>query len=240
MGGFETRFTSSSKIYRCKPENVYSEPFMNSMRAKILKVAVTGGAGSGKTSVCNRLKEFGVKVISSDALAREAVALGSAAHKKIVNYFGDRVLLSDGNVNRQMLRRIIVHDSAARLALERFIHPEISNLMQRKMNQAAQDGERVVIIEVPLLFELGMEGQFDVIVVVSAGYESRVERLMERDNVSLSEAQDLINVQMQEERKVDRAEFVIKNEGSKEQLANAVDIFYKKFCQKYAKTMESP
>ena len=203
-------------------------------------MAVTGGAGSGKTSVCNRLKEFGVKVISSDVLAREAVAQGSPAHKNIVNYFGDRVLLSDGRVNRQMLRHIIVHDDAARLALERFIHPEISNLMQRKMDQAAQEGDRVVIIEVPLLFELGMEGQFDVIVVVSADYESRVARLMERDNVSLSEAQDLINVQMQEERKVERAEFVINNEGSKEQLANAVDIFYKKFCQKYAKTMESP
>ncbi len=213
---------------------------MNSTRIKILKVAVTGGAGSGKTSVCNRLKELGLKVISSDGLAREAVAQGSPAHKNIVKFFGNRVLLKDGNVNRQMLRCIIVHDAAARRALERFIHPEISNLMQLKIDQAAQNGDRVVIIEVPLLFELGMEGLFDVIVVVSADHELRVKRLVERDNVSNIEAQGLISVQMDEKTKVERAEFEIKNEGSRQQLIGAVDNFYKKFWQKYGKTMESP
>jgi len=207
---------------------------------KVLKVAVTGGAGSGKTTVCNRLKELGVKVISSDALAKEAVAQGSLAHEKIVNYFGKKVLLNDGNLNRQELRSIIITDDVARLALERFIHPEISRLMHLRIAQAEQDGNPVLLVEVPLLFELGMAEQFDVVIVVSADYELRVKRLMDRDNVSRDEAEDLINVQMPQAEKVERAEFVLANDRSKDQLIRSVDLLFNNFFQKYLKMNRKP
>lgn len=207
---------------------------------KVLKVAVTGGAGSGKTTVCNRLKELGVKVISSDALAKEAVAQGSLAHEKIVNYFGKKVLLSDGNLNRQELRSIIINDDVARLALERFIHPEISRLMHLRIAQAEQDGDPVLLVEVPLLFELGMAEQFDVVIVVSADHELRVKRLMNRDNVSRDEAEDLINVQMPQAEKVERAEFVLANDCSKDQLIRSVDLLFNNFFQKYLKMNRKP
>ncbi len=210
------------------------------MDETILKVAVTGGAGSGKTTVCNRLKELGVKVISSDALAKEAVAQGSLAHENIVNYFGEKVLLSDGNLNRQVLRRIIIKNDVARLALERFIHPEISRLMHLKIAQAEQDGDPVLLVEVPLLFELGMAEQFDVVIVVGANYELRVKRLMERDNVSRDEAEDLINVQMPDAEKVKRAEFVLTNDGPKYQLIRSVDLLFNNFFQKYLKMNRKP
>jgi len=196
---------------------------------KVFKVAVTGGAGSGKSFVCNRLKELGIKIISSDALARETVAPGSTAHEKIFNYFGAKVLLSDGTLNRQMLRRIIVNDGAARLSLERFIHPEISKLMQQKVVQAEQQGNRVVVVEVPLLFEIGMEDKFDLIVVVSAARKLRVKRLMDRDNVSRDEAEELLNVQMPDKEKVEHGGFVLSNDGSKEQLIRSVDQLYEKY-----------
>ena len=186
---------------------------------------------------------MGIKVISSDSLAREAVAPGSTAHEKIFNYFGERILLSDGMLNRQMLRRIIINDGAARISLERFIHPEISKLMQQKMAQAELEGDRVVVIEVPLLFELGMEEQFDMVVVVSTDRKLRVKRLVDRDNVSRDEAEKLINVQMPEKKKVERAEFVLSNDGSKEQLIRSVDRLYEKLFRKYtkkAKKIESP
>jgi dephospho-CoA kinase len=207
---------------------------------KVLKVAVTGGAGSGKTTVCNRLKELGVKVISSDALAKEAVAQGSLAHEKIVNYFGKKVLLSDGNLNRQELRSIVITDDVARLALERFIHPEISRLMHLRIAQAKQDGDPVLLVEVPLLFELGMAEQFDVVIVVSADHELRVKRLMDRDNVSRDEAEDLINVQMPQAEKVERAEFVLANDCSKDQLIRSVDLLFNNFFQKYLKMNRKP
>ena len=207
---------------------------------KVLKVAVTGGAGSGKTTVCNRLKELGVKVISSDALAKEAVAQGSLAHEKIVNYFGKKVLLSDGNLNRQELRSIIINDDVARLALERFIHPEISRLMHLRIAQAEQDGDPVLLVEVPLLFELGMAEQFDVVIVVSADHELRVKRLMDRDNVSRDEAENLINVQMPQAEKVERAEFVLANDCSKDLLIRSVDLLFNNFFQKYLKMNRKP
>ncbi len=207
---------------------------------KVLKVAVTGGAGSGKTTVCNRLKELGVKVISSDALAKEAVAQGSLAHEKIVNYFGKKVLLNDGNLNRQELRSIIINDDVARLALERFIHPEISRLMHLRIAQAKQDGDPVLLVEVPLLFELGMAEQFDVVIVVSADHELRVKRLMDRDNVSRDEAEDLINVQMPQAEKAERAEFVLANDCSKDQLIRSVDLLFNNFFQKYLKMNRKP
>ena len=195
---------------------------------KVFKVAVTGGAGSGKSSVCNRLKELGITIISSDTLAREAVAPGSTAHKKILNYFGDKVVLSDGKLNRQMLRRIIVNDGVARRSLEQFIHPEISKLMHRKMAQAEKNGDRVVAVEIPLLFELGIEKQFDIVVIVSADPKLRVKRLMDRDNVFREDAEELLNVQMPDQEKVKRGGFVLSNNGSTEQLISSVDRFYEK------------
>ena len=209
---------------------------------KVFKVAVTGGAGSGKSSVCNRLKALGIPIISSDALAREAVAPGSRAHKKILNYFGKKVLSNDGKLNRQMLRGIIVNDDAARLTIERFIHPEITRLLQQKMTQAEQNGDHVVAVEVPLLFELGMEKQFDLVVIVSADPKVRVKRLMDRDNVSREDAEHLLNVQMPEQEKVKRGGFVLLNNGSAKQLINSVDRFYEKFLKntgKVSKVLDS-
>ena len=199
---------------------------MNKTNKKILKVAVTGGAGSGKTSVCNRLKELGVKVISADEMAREAVAPGSTAFKKIVHYFGNTILLSDGTLNRKKLRRMITDDSDVRLAMERFIHHEIAKLILKNVVFAEKEGSRMVVIEVPLLFELDMKEKFDWVVVVSADKELRVKRLMERDQTSRDEAMHLIDVQMPEKEKINRADYVVRNEGSMEKLVESVDILF--------------
>jgi dephospho-CoA kinase len=199
---------------------------MNETNKKILKVAVTGGAGSGKTSVCNRLKELGVKVISADEMAREAVAPGSTALKKIARYFGSTVLLSDGTLNRKILRQMITHDDDARFTLERFIHHEIAKLIHKNVVSAEKDGCSMVVIEVPLLFELDMKERFDWIVVVSTDKESRVKRLMERDQTSCDAAEDLINVQMPDKEKIGRADYVVWNEGSMEKLVESVDILF--------------
>jgi dephospho-CoA kinase len=208
---------------------------MGETRTIVLRVAVTGGAGSGKTSVCNRLKELGIKIISSDALAREAVVPNSTAHKKIVEFFGETVLLGDGTLNRKMLRRMIIGDDAARLALERIVHPEISRLMREKIAWAENEGCDIVVVEVPLLFELKMQEQFDWIILVSAGHELRVKRLMVRDNISRDEADTLIHVQMPDKDKIGRADFVLSNEDSKVRLMEAVDFLYEESFKQYKK-----
>lgn len=203
-----------------------------------IKVAVTGGAGSGKTAVCNRFKELGVRVISSDVLARQAVAPSSAAYGEIVEYFGDKVLAQDGALNRPMLRRIILKDEGARRALERFIHPEIIRLMQAQMAEAEKEAERVVLAEVPLLFELGLQDQFDVVVLVSADHELKVKRLMARDHVSRNDAEALLQAQRPDEEKAPRSDFIIKNNGSMAQMIKSVDVLCKKFYREYQKKQE--
>jgi dephospho-CoA kinase len=133
---------------------------------------------------------------------------------------------------------MIVNDDKARRSLERFIHPEISKLMQRKMAQAQQNGDRVVAVEVPLLFELGMEKQFDLIVVVSADPKLRIKRLMDRDKVSREDAEELLNVQMPDSEKVKRGGFVLLNNGSTEQLISSVDRLYEKFLKNLEKPLK--
>ncbi len=212
---------------------------MNETIKMVLKIAITGGAGSGKTSVCNRFIELGIKVLNSDTLARKAVTTGSPAYEKIVNHFGREVLLSNGTLNRQMLRNIIIKDDNARIALEKITHPEITKLMNQKIAQAEKDGDDIVLVEVPLLFELGMENHFDLVIVVSADHKLRVKRLMDRDNISHDEAKDLINVQMSEEEKVKRTEFVIINDNTKEQLIKSVDLLHKKIIKNFHKKIET-
>ena len=205
----------------------------------MLKVAVTGCAGSGKTSVCNRFKELGTKVISSDVLAREVVAQDSPAYHKIINYFGKKVLKKDGSLNRRMLRRIIINDNIARKAIESFVHPEIIKLMHSQMIKAEKHGNHVVLVEVPLLFELSLEDRFDVVIAVIAGRKLRVKRLMDRDDVSREDAEALLNYQLPDEDKARRAEFVIKNDGSFARMIRSVDHLYKDLVQKYVKEFES-
>ncbi len=204
---------------------------MNKTKKKVLKVAVTGGAGSGKTSVCNRLKELGVKVISADEMARKAVASGSEALTKIIRFFGEKVVLSDGTLNRKVLRRMITDDDDARLTLERFLHHEITKLIQKNVVCAEKEGCRIVVIEVPILFELDMKERFDRVVVVSADKELRVKRLMERDQTSRDAAENLINVQMPDEEKIGRADYVVWNEGSMEKLIESVDVLFKNLAK---------
>lgn len=195
--------------------------------ATILKVAVTGSAGSGKTSACKRLEELGVRVISADVLARQAVEPGSVAFKKILGYFGKKVLTQKGALDRKMLRRVIFNDKAARKTLEQFVHPEVMKLMQQEMAKAESDGEFVIVVEVPLLFESGLEGFFDVTVNVSVPYKLQIQRLMERDNVPRDEAEALLKTQMPDDVKSKRATVVVKNTGSIEQMKKSVDFLYK-------------
>ena len=204
---------------------------------KTIKVAITGGAGSGKTSVCNILKKMGAQVVFSDVIAREVVSPGTPAYKNIIIFFGKGVLEKNGFLNRQLLRSIIANDDYARKSLEKIVHPEIIKLINLKMNKAEKDVDikRFVFVEIPLLFELCLENLFDLVITVSADYELRIERLMCRDKVSRYDAESLFSLQMPEDEKIKRAELVIKNNGSIEQLIKSVEVLYSKL-RVYLKT----
>ena len=198
----------------------------------MIKVAITGSAGSGKTLVCNRFKELGLEVIFLDALAREAVAPGSVTLKKIAGHFGERVLNPNGTLNRKVLRQIMISDAQHLKIIERFIHPRITKLMNRQMSEAENRGKTLILVEVPLLFEKRIEKQFQVIILVTADKAVKIKRLMDRDNISRRDALGLLNIQMTDDQKRDRADFVITNNGYRDEVFRSVDRISKDFRQK--------
>ena len=209
------------------------------MDASAFTIAVTGGAGSGKSLVCKRFRDLGAAVIDCDELAREAVAPGSPAYRNIVAHFGTSVVCPDGTLDRRRLRRKIVSDHEARSVLNGIVHPEIIRLMQARMVRAEASGKEMIVVEVPLLFELGLENRFDAVIVVSVSSEVQLQRLAARDNISPDQARALAATQMPDAQKRRKAMFLIENNGSIEALARTVDELHKKFCQKKTKTSET-
>jgi dephospho-CoA kinase len=197
-----------------------------------LKVAVTGSAGSGKSSVCKRLKQLGLRVISSDILAREAVRPKTAAYRQIVAHFGKTVVKSDGTLDREMLRHLIVTDDRNRKILEQFVHPQIINRICSHITAAEKEGVPIIAVEVPLLFELALEKRFDLVLLVIAERATKIERLMARDHTTRDDAEALLNIQMPDKEKVKNSDFVIDNNGSLEQTIKNADIFFDQFCKK--------
>ncbi len=199
--------------------------------SRMLRLGITGGAGSGKSAVCGRLRRHGVRVIEADELARRAVMPEMPAYEKIVAAFGETVLAADGGIDRARLRRIIVSDREKKALLEQIVHPEVSRLMQQEWEAAEQSGAAVAAVEVPLLFEAGMEDLFDVILTVSADTEVRIRRLSARDEISREDARALMDIQMPEEEKRRRADFVIDNSGSLSQAHADADRLYKELIK---------
>jgi dephospho-CoA kinase len=192
-----------------------------------IKIAVTGGAGSGKSTVCKILEKLGLMVFSADQIARGVVQIDTAAYHKIIEYFGKQVIEKDGLLNRSLLRKIITTNHHAKKVLEKIVHPEIIILMKEILYKANKSNQNIAI-EVPLLFELGLENLFDLTIMVCSSSENKIKRLENRDNVTKQNALDLIKLQMTDQEKIKRSHFLIQNDDSKEQLEKNVKKLYEK------------
>nr|HID58775.1 dephospho-CoA kinase [Desulfobacterales bacterium] len=199
----------------------------------MITVAVTGNAASGKSLVCDIFERLGAYVISLDELAREVVKPHTEVFKKIVEHFGEEILTPEGDLNRRRLRQIITTDPEARKTLERFTHPAIFDLMDKEIASIrTARGDRIIVIEVPLLIERGLQDRFDVVILVDVESEIQKRRLSIRDNVSDSEAQALLAIQMPTEKKRKYADFIIKNNGSMKELEIVSKEIYKKIAER--------
>lgn len=207
-------------------------------RARTLKVGITGGVGSGKSLVLRRLEDFSVPVQSADELARKAVEPGTRAYEKIVEHFGSDVLTPSGTIDRPKLRRLITADDRARKALEDFVHPEVLARMAGFFEAAEKEQSPVAAVEVPLLFETGLQSRLDFVIMVSSSRENRIRRIMARDGVSRAEAEALMKIQMPESEKKRLSHFVIDNNGSLEQAGAQVDRIYEKLLAEHKKLTE--
>lgn len=184
----------------------------------MLSVALTGNVASGKSAVAEAWAGAGVSVVSADVLAREAVAPGTAGLSQVRDTFGDGVLAADGTLHRAALRRLVFGDDEARRRLEGILHPRIRELRAAWLRERAEAGERLVVSEIPLLYEGGLEEEFDVVVLVDAPEEVRLERLTRLRDLSEEEARGIMAAQMDPEEKRRLADVVVDNAGTLDEL----------------------
>jgi dephospho-CoA kinase len=184
----------------------------------MLKVGLTGNIAAGKSSVVQVWRALGATVVDADELARRAVEPGTPGLARIVEAWGPEVLDAEGELDRAALRRIVFADPEARARLEEIVHPAVQALRGDEYHRAEASGARLVVADIPLLFEVGMADEFDVVVLVDAPEEERLRRLVEDRALDPEEAVRMIDAQMPAELKRARADLVIENGGSVEEL----------------------
>jgi dephospho-CoA kinase len=184
----------------------------------MLKVALTGNIASGKSSVARVWRELGGIVVEADDLARRAVAPGTAALRKVVERWGPGVLLGSGELDRAALRDVVFRDAEERRALEAIVHPEVERLRAKAFAEAAEGGADLVVADIPLLFEVGLDREFDFVVLVDAPESVRLDRLVRDRAMPADEAQRMISSQWPTEDKRAAADLVIENTGSRADL----------------------
>jgi dephospho-CoA kinase len=188
----------------------------------VLLVGLTGGIGSGKSTVARMLEERGAVVFDADVLAREAVAPGTPGHDAVVERFGANVLGPGGELDREALASIVFADPAARRDLEAIVHPEVRRLLAEGC-EAYQGTNRVVVFSAPLLVETGMHTAFEVLVVVAAPESAQVERLLRDRGLAEEQVRARIAAQAPLEDKLAVADVVVDNDGSLDDLRERVD-----------------
>jgi dephospho-CoA kinase len=203
------------------------------MDKKILKIAVTGSAGSGKSLVCKRFKEIGLITLDCDIIARQVVEQGEPGFKDIIEVFGRDVLLNTGNLDRPKLRNLILNDSGMRNKMEDMLHPRILEQMMLQISTADYRDIKAVVVEVPLLFESGMDKFFDVTIAVMAKDQDLVKRISERDRVKENDAKKMLSLQMPQEEKMAKADHVLFNIGTNGELFESVDNLFNKIQKEF-------
>jgi len=189
----------------------------------MLLVALTGNIASGKSSVASMFASRGATLIDADVLARLAVRVGTPGYDAIVRRWGDSVLSADGVLDRGALRGIVFEQPEELRALNAIVHPVVERMRSELLASSRARGDRLVICDIPLLFENNLADGFDRIVLVDAPRPLRLERLVRDRGLRETEAMAMIAQQMPADLKRARADFVIDNDGSRDALAQRVD-----------------
>ncbi len=196
-----------------------------------MKIGLTGGIASGKSTIAKMLIERGALLVDADQVAREVVLPGEPALEAIASTFGQAVLEADGSLNRKALGEIVFRDKASLAKLEAITHPAIRTRMQQRIHTyKEQFPERLVVADIPLLYETGQQNLYDGIMVVYVPAEIQKTRLMERNHLSEEEASRRIALQMDIEQKRKNADWVIDNSGTLAETERQLDEFWKSQC----------
>ena len=182
-------------------------------------IGLTGGIASGKSTVAGLFRAWGAYVADADDISRHALDPGVSCYEQTVSAFGRHILRPDGTVDRQKVAAIVFSDREALDTLNGIIHPYVHERMRRDSERAfAEAPQRLIVWDVPLLFETGYDREVSRTVVVTARQSLRVQRIVERDGSTKAAALRRIHAQMPDREKVRRADVVIRNNGTRQEL----------------------
>lgn len=182
-------------------------------------IAVTGGIGSGQSTVCAILQELGCKVIDVDKKAKQIIQKDVTLQHELKRTFGKDIFFSDGTLNRQLLARLAFGDETKTLQLNKLIHPRmVSEVIEEMETARFSQKYPMIVVDAALVFEISIEQMFDAIIVVFTNLETRVKRVMERDNLKRAEIISRVRRQIPLDDKKNWADYVINNNGSLEEL----------------------
>ncbi len=189
----------------------------------MLNVGLTGGIATGKSTVVRMLVKKGARVIDHDALVHTLQEPGRPVWTRIVETFGRGILDDGGRIDRRKLGGLVFGNEDRRRALEGIVHPAVLEEAARERERIRrEDGRAIVLSDIPLLLEVGMQGLFDLILLVYAPPEVQIARLMKRNSLTREEAAARLAAQMPIEEKLERADVVIRNDGSMRELERRV------------------
>ena len=177
-----------------------------------LKIGLTGGIASGKSTVCDLFSQLSVEIIDADKISHDITKKDGLAFQEILDYFGKKILGLDGELDRQQLRSIIFNDATAKRALENIIHPKVLNEINKNISDSTAP---YLIIAVPLMIETGMNKLMDRVLLIDCSIETQIRRLIERDKCTKQQAQSIIENQASLESKRAICDDVIVNEEGK-------------------------
>lgn len=192
----------------------------------MLNVALTGNIAAGKSTVAELFRHWGATIIDADELVREVQAPGSPVLAAIARRFGAGVIQRDGSLDRAALRAKVMDDDAALARLNALVHPAVQRRREALLDEAWKRGDRIVVNDIPLLFEALDPKQFDIVVLVDAPVPLRHARLRGMRGLSAHEAERMIAAQMPAAKKRKASDFVIDNEGDLEELTRRARVVY--------------
>jgi dephospho-CoA kinase len=203
-----------------------------------LWIALTGGIASGKSAVANEFARLGVPIVDLDILARQVVAPGQRALTAIIERFGNAVLKDDGNLDRARLRELVFNDVSQKQALENILHPAIRNA---QLAQSAKLNGPYQIHVVPLLVETPSQNRYDRILVVTCHRDTQMQRLLQRDGIQPTLAEQMLNAQVDSTQRLKYADDVIENDGSPSELPAKVAALHRQYLHLAGRpTIETP
>jgi dephospho-CoA kinase len=188
----------------------------------MLKIAITGGAGTGKSTVARMFAELGAEVLDADQIAREAVAVGAPAWVELRRLYGAEFFNQNGELNRSRMAQLVFADPEERRRLDGIIHPRVEAELKSRVAMLGRRGKALVLVEVPLLFETGREAAYDRVIVVAAPEAVQIRRLRGRDRRGAEEIRGILQAQWPLADKVARADYLVDNGGERRLTARQV------------------